>query len=148
MTSEGGYRRERDIPAGGSSRQVSSMGGGQTQAEVRGSAKAHLGGAWLLRGQGELEEIVPGAFIGAICHFQGPALGLSKEITGLSGRLDRELLPETSKSRRMLLALLGFLTELLAVWATVYQGQIISEGADTAPLCFKSHNITIYPKVF
>lgn len=110
--------------------QVSSMGdSGRGQRLCKGPS-----GAWLLRGQGELEEIIPGAFMGATSPFQGPALRLSKEITGLSGSFDRELLPETSKSRRMLLALLGFLTELLAVWATVHQGQIISEGTDIAPL--------------
>lgn len=60
--------------------------------------------------------------MGAISRFQGLARRLTKEITGLSGSFDREPLPEVSKSRRMLLAPLDFLTELLEVGATVHQG--------------------------
>lgn len=96
--------------------QVSSMGdSGRSQRLCKSPS-----GVWMLRGQGELKEIIPRAFTGAISL--GFALRLSKEITGLSGSFDREPLLKTSTSRRMLLAPTGFLTEISAVWAEVHQG--------------------------
>lgn len=48
--------------------------------------------------------------------------GLSEGITGLSPSFQRKHLVRTSKPRRMLLALLGLLTELLVGTTAVHQG--------------------------
>ena len=91
-------------------------------------------------GQGLQPEVSGGAWAsqgGHTCRSQGitpsgsgrtPLLiselspGLSEEITGLSLSFQRKHLVRTSKPRRMLLALLGLLTELLVGTTAVHQG--------------------------
>lgn len=92
-----------------------------------GSEVGVSGGAWGPRGR----------VGGHTCHSQGitpsgsggtPLLiselftGAVRGNTGLSLNFQRKHLVKTSKPRRMLLALLGLLTELLTDSATVHQG--------------------------